>query len=355
MKAIIPTLFHKIASALRERCDLLLEMLALRHQLAVLERSVKRPQFSPLDRCVWIVLSTLWPRWPYALEIMQADTVRRWRRQGVRHHLRWPCGRKRSGRPAIVSETRALIGHLSRDHVLWGAPRIHGELARLGIKVSRTTVAKYMSRRPYPPSPTWRTCICNHASELMGREASAELLQRVCALSARFLMALRCWLDRGVAGERERDSWYGRYGAVILFIPLSDTVSMPVLWTPNVKARIAMSERSPPVSGWSSHGDLSVAEAHRCGEGRRVYSLVFYGTFGEVCLHPATDASPLERAEERGLTASRSVIRQQDELLVRTPICGGFVVSAKPTCQGMSASFSSCGTFVNGRRSSRPN
>src|SRR6267142_6492704 len=103
MKAIIPTLFHRIASALRERCYLSLEMLALRHQLAVLERSVKRPQFSPLDRCVWIVLSTLWPRWPHALEIMQADTVRRWRRQGVRHHLRWPCGRKRPGRPAIAS------------------------------------------------------------------------------------------------------------------------------------------------------------------------------------------------------------------------------------------------------------
>jgi hypothetical protein len=75
MKAIISTLFHRIASALRERCYLSLEMLALRHQLAVLERSVKRPQFSPLDRCVWIVLSTLWPRWPHALAIMQSDTV----------------------------------------------------------------------------------------------------------------------------------------------------------------------------------------------------------------------------------------------------------------------------------------
>jgi hypothetical protein len=200
MKAMIPTLFYTIASALRERCYLSLEMLALRHQLAVLERSVNRPQFSPLDRCLWIVLSTLWSRWPHALAIMQADTVRRWRRQGFRHHLRWPCGRKRPGRPAIPSETRALIGHLSRDNVLWGAPRIHGELAMLGIKVSRTTVAKYMSRCPYPPSPTWRTCIRNHAYELMGREAYAELLPRVRALSARLLMALRCWLDRGGRG-----------------------------------------------------------------------------------------------------------------------------------------------------------
>jgi hypothetical protein len=65
---------------------------------------------------------------------------------------------------------------MSRENVLWGAPHIHGELALLGIKVSRTTVAKYMIRRPYPPSPMSRTCIRNHASELMGREASAELL-----------------------------------------------------------------------------------------------------------------------------------------------------------------------------------
>jgi len=110
---------------------------------------------------------------------------------------------------------------MSRDNVLWGAPRIHGELAMLGIKVSRTTVAKYLIRRPYPPSPTWRTCIRTHASALMGREASAELLQSVRALSARLLMALRWWLDRWVAGERERDCWYVRHGAVILLIPLS--------------------------------------------------------------------------------------------------------------------------------------
>ena len=109
---------------------------------------------------------------------------------------------------------------MSRDNVLWGAPRLHGELAMLGIKVSRTMVATYMIRRPYPPSPTWRTCICKHASELMGREASAELLQRERALSARLLMAFRYRLDRGVAGERERHAWDGGYGAVILFVPL---------------------------------------------------------------------------------------------------------------------------------------
>jgi hypothetical protein len=154
---------------------------------------------------------------------------------------------------------------MSRENVLWGAPRIHGELAMLVIKVSRTTVAKYMIRRPYPPSPTWRICIRNYASELIGREASAELLQSVRALYARLLIALRCRLDRWIACERERDSWYGRHGAVILFIPLRDTVSMPRLWTPDMKDRGAMSERSPPASGLSSHGDLSGAEPTEVG------------------------------------------------------------------------------------------
>src|ERR671925_135226 len=96
--------------------------------------------------------ATLCARWPDALEIIQPATVRRWRRQGLWHDLRRQCQRKRPGRPAIAAETRALIRQMSRANVLWGAPRIHGELAKLGITVSRTTVAKYMERRPGPPS-----------------------------------------------------------------------------------------------------------------------------------------------------------------------------------------------------------
>jgi hypothetical protein len=245
------------------------------------------------------VLSTLWSRWPHALAIVQADTVRRWRRQGVRHHWRWPCGRTRLGRPAIASETRALIRHMSRENVLWDAPRLHGELARLGIKVSRTTVAKYMSRRPYPPSPTWRTCMRNHASELMGREASVELLQRVHALSARLLMVLRCWLDRWVAGEREGNSWDGQQGAVILFMSPSDTVSMPRPWTPDMKDRVAMSERSPPASGLSTHGDLSGAERTEVGRADVRLASPSRGRFGKcACIQRQMRA--LWRGQKRG-------------------------------------------------------
>ncbi len=146
MKTIFLSLFHKIASALRERLHLALEIFALRHQLAVLERLIKRPQFSSADRCVWILLSTVWARWQDALKIVQADTVRRWHRQGLRHYLGRQHGRQRPGRPAIAAEVRALIRRMSRENVLWGAPRIHGELAKLGVRVSRTTVAKYMDR-----------------------------------------------------------------------------------------------------------------------------------------------------------------------------------------------------------------
>jgi hypothetical protein len=108
MKTLIHTLFHRIVSALRERWYLQLEHLALRHQVEVLKRSATRPRFDPADRCLWVLLSPWWSGWPHALEILQADTVRRWRRQGLWHHLQWRRGRKRPGRPPIPSETRAV-------------------------------------------------------------------------------------------------------------------------------------------------------------------------------------------------------------------------------------------------------
>ena len=175
MKTLIQTLFHRIASRWRERWHLSLELIALRHQVEVLKCSAKRPHFDPADRCWWVRLSTWWSKWPQALEIMQADTVRRWRRQSLLHHLQWRRGRKRPGRPPIPTETRDLIREMSHDNVLWGAPRIHGELAKIGMKVSRTTVATYMTRRRYPPSPTWRTFLRNQAPELAVAEMYAEL------------------------------------------------------------------------------------------------------------------------------------------------------------------------------------
>ena len=97
MKTYLRLMLRKIVSALCERWDLVLENVALRHQIDVLERSWRRPQFKNSDRMVWVVLSTVWRRWPEALEIVSADTVKRWRQQGFRHCLGGETGSDRAG------------------------------------------------------------------------------------------------------------------------------------------------------------------------------------------------------------------------------------------------------------------
>jgi hypothetical protein len=113
MKTLWQTLFQKLTAALLDRVDLVLAIMALRHQLAVLERSGKRPHCSPADRCFWVLLSTVWARWITALAIVHAETVRRWTRQGVRHHLASQRRWQRPGRPALAAETRTLIRRIS--------------------------------------------------------------------------------------------------------------------------------------------------------------------------------------------------------------------------------------------------
>jgi putative transposase len=122
----------------RSRTDLVLEMIALRHQIAVLKRSgTRRPCFGLWDRLFWILLSWWWPRWPESLMIVQPETVQRWRRNGWSRLLRYRSrGRWRGGRPRVSREVRELIARMARENFLWGAPRIHGELLMLGYKVS---------------------------------------------------------------------------------------------------------------------------------------------------------------------------------------------------------------------------
>ena len=140
------------------RLDLLVEMLALRHQLSVLARSDKR--FRPADRLLWLFLRWLWPRWREALVLIQPATVDRWHREGVRR-----CWRRRSrgpGRPRIDPAARDVIRRMAAENCLWGAPRIHGELLKLGIAISERTVSRYLSGRPRTRSQTWRTFFANH-------------------------------------------------------------------------------------------------------------------------------------------------------------------------------------------------
>src|SRR5713101_3081487 len=157
MRAVIRT-GAAVRSARATRRDLLLETLALRHQLAVLARSNKR--FRPADRLFWLFLRWFWPRWREALVLIQPATVDRWHREGIRGSCRRRS--RRPGRPRIDSPCRDLIRSMAAENCLWGAPRIHGELLKLGISISERTVSRYLRGRPTTRSQTWRTFFANH-------------------------------------------------------------------------------------------------------------------------------------------------------------------------------------------------
>jgi putative transposase len=123
----------------RTRRHLAVEILALRHQLGVLKRSVKRPRFSNVDRALWVLLSRRWAGWSDALVIVKPATVIKWHRAGFHRYWTWRS-RPKGGRPAVDPEIRKLIKRMANAN-LWGAPRIHGELLELGIRISEATVS----------------------------------------------------------------------------------------------------------------------------------------------------------------------------------------------------------------------
>ena len=139
-----------------------LENLALRQQLAVLRRTVARPRLRSTDRLFWILLAKNWRDWRSALIVVQPDTVVRWHRQWHRRHWTQVSQRRRPGRPTTISAIRTLVGTMATANPLWGAPRIHGELGKLGIMVSERTVSRLLRRPRRPPSQTWRTSLTNH-------------------------------------------------------------------------------------------------------------------------------------------------------------------------------------------------
>jgi hypothetical protein len=193
-----------VRARFRQRVDLLLELIVLRHQPAVLQRTgTRRPFFRPGERLFWVVLSRWWADWQRSLVIVQPATVLRWRRQGL--WLIWGFGsrgRWRGGRPRIDREIRALIVRMSRDNFLWGAPRIHGELLKLGFDVSQATVSRYMPRRSHPPSQSWRTFLRNQplGIGMIG-------LGDAGRISDQLLTLVRGWIERvvGCATTKVRD------------------------------------------------------------------------------------------------------------------------------------------------------
>ena len=151
-----------VREACLSRAALHLENLALRQQLAALDRKRARPSLRMTERLFWVVLSRLWPGWREILVIVKPETVIGWHRKGFRRFWTWKSRRGKPGRPPVSSEVRGLIGRMSRENPLSGAPRIHGELRMLGFEVSEAAVSKYMPRHPKPPSQTWRRFLENH-------------------------------------------------------------------------------------------------------------------------------------------------------------------------------------------------
>ena len=153
-----------IVDLFRSRKSLEAEVITLRQQLNVLRRSAaKRPALSRFDRLLFVFLYRLVPSVLDAVTIVRPETVIRWHRAGFRAFWRWKSRARRAGRPQVPIELRQLIRQVSIANPLWGAPRIHGELLKLGIDVGQTSVAKYMARRRRPPSQGWRTFLLNHA------------------------------------------------------------------------------------------------------------------------------------------------------------------------------------------------
>jgi hypothetical protein len=160
--AVLSFLLESVLSVFRTRAALQLEILALRHQLGVLQRSVKKPKLNWFDRMLWAWFCGTWATWRPALCIVKPDTVIAWHRKGFRLFWTWKVRRGQPGRPSISKEIRKLIRKMSRDNPIWVAPRIHGELLKRGIDIGETSVSKYMVHRRNPPSQTWRTFLENH-------------------------------------------------------------------------------------------------------------------------------------------------------------------------------------------------
>jgi putative transposase len=166
MITILSALVSLLSFRVRSRASLELELIALRHQVTVLRR--QRPgqlRLFSTDRLLWVWLYRVWPQVLNAMVLVKPATVVQWHRTGFRLYWRWRS--RRLGRPKMSTEIRDLIRRMSVANPLWGAPRIHGELLKLGIEVSQATVGRYLPWRPKFPSPTWRSFLHNHLTDIV--------------------------------------------------------------------------------------------------------------------------------------------------------------------------------------------
>jgi hypothetical protein len=163
MTGFVKLLWAFVRDCFRSQEQLKAENTALRHQLNVLQRkNLGRPKLSGADRALFVWLYRRFPGITSAIVIFRPETVIRWHREGFRTWWRWKS-RNRGGRPKIDQELCDLIRRMCEENALWGAPRIHGELLKLGFDVAQSTVSKYMLRARRPPSQGWKTFLRNHA------------------------------------------------------------------------------------------------------------------------------------------------------------------------------------------------
>ena len=234
MLSLVSALVGFFRSACRSKRDLVLENLALRQQINVLQRGVSRPAIRNRDRLFWIALSRLWSNWREALAIVKPEIVVRWHRKGFRAYWRRKS-RRVPGRPSLDQELQSLILEIAAANRLRGAPRIRGELLALGLRVSEATVSRYMPKRTRRSrGQTRRTFISNHSKGLVAVDffvvptASFKVLYvfvamavdtrrivhfNVCHMptdvwTARQLSEIFPWASEGMALLRDRGSVY---------------------------------------------------------------------------------------------------------------------------------------------------
>ena len=176
MTDLLKLILGVLASLFRSRAKLEAENLVLRQRINVLRRRMpKRPDLNNTDRFLFVWLYCWFPSLLGAVAIVRPETVIRWHRAGFRAYWRWRS-RNRVGRPKVSAELRTLIGEMSRANPLWGAPRIHGELLKLGFDVAQSTVARYMCRRY--SRPVSKACETNISVPALGWAFSCQRLFR---------------------------------------------------------------------------------------------------------------------------------------------------------------------------------
>jgi transposase InsO family protein len=165
----LPLVLSIVVAVFKDRADLVAENTALRHQLSCLRHRRSRPKLRTVDRVFWVLLCRFWSRWMETLGMVKPATVLAWHRQGFKHFWRWKSRKRGPGRPRIPEDVRKQIVEMAEMNVGWGAPRIHGELLKLGIEISEITVSRCMPKRPPAAGSRqrWATFLHNHLHETL--------------------------------------------------------------------------------------------------------------------------------------------------------------------------------------------